>query len=192
MGQPKGVPVQWDRLVFSKLNISTVLHSMPISCIYKVWAWRWDHSACPGVLSRWKRIRMKFCVHPGRFQVKDISAQGHSSWQGEPWPAAHHLASAAFFQGWWSSSWDHEHSPSSQALIPTPRNGQYIAMRVPPIPQKRRTSHSTDDDRILLGEACLKQGSVALNCIPQCVWLWANSWSPCKVSYKVLQTSGLV
>lgn len=144
-------------------------------------------SWCPQQMGKGKN---KFCVHPERF---GISAQGHSSWQGEPWPAAHHLASVAFLQGWWGSSWDYEHSPNSKALSPTPKNDQYRATRLSPVPQKPWTSPSTDDDRILMGESSLKQGSVALNCIPQCMWLSQQlmSW-PCEVPYKVLQTSGLV
>lgn len=35
-----------------------------------------------------------------------------------------------------STSWDHEHSPNSQALIPTPRKVHYIATRLPLIPHK--------------------------------------------------------
>lgn len=117
---------------------------------------------------------MKFCDHPERF---GISAQGHSSWQGEPRPATRHLASAAFLQSWWSSSWDHEHSPNSQALIPTPRNGQYISQEVAPIPQKSWTSLSTDDDRILMGEASSKTEVNCFKLHTLCVWLWANSYA---------------
>lgn len=166
---------------------------MPVSCTYKVLSLEMRplcKSWCPQQMGR-GNVEWSYVL-----ALRDLISQpkGMLPGRGEPWPATHPPMSATFLQGWWSSSWDHEHSPNSQGLIPTPRNGQHIAMRLPPVPQKPRTSPSTDDDRILRREASLKQGSIVLNCIPQCVWLWANRWCPghCKVPYKVLQTSDLV
>lgn len=137
--------------------------------------------------------RMKFCAHPKRFRV---SAQGMPPGRGNP--DLQHITpvSATFPQGRWSSGWDHEHSPDSQAPIPTPSNGQHRATRLPCVPRKPGTGPSTGlaGGRVFIGEACLKQGSFALNCTPQYVWLWANRWcsGPYKVPFKVLQASGLV
>lgn len=164
---------------------------MPISCIYKVLSLEMRPlcmSWCPQQMGKDKNEVLCspweiWCLSPKAFFLAGGALTLSTS------PGICYLPAGLMEQQLGSST-----QPQQPCLIPTPRNGQYIATRLPPIPQKPRTSPSTDGDRILMGEACLKQGSVALNCIPQCVWLWANSWcpGPCKVPYKVLQTNGLV
>lgn len=71
--------------------------------------------------------------------------------------------------------WTQRQQPSSD---PHSQEWPIHSQEVAPIPQKSWTSPSTDDDRILMGEASLKQRLIALNCMPQSVWLWDSSYVP--------------